>query len=80
MTKTEMSIQEDVIREYYNTGWTVTAEEVAISQSVDSHGMKGQRLADQLQKLIQANRAIEADEYLNGLTLADLEEIENATY
>jgi hypothetical protein len=73
-----MSIQEDIIREYYETGWTVTSEEVAISQSVDSHGMKDQKLADQLQKLIQANRAIEADEYLESLTLADLAEIERA--
>ena len=60
--------------------WTVTAEEIAIIQAGDSHGMKGQQLADQMQKLIQANRAIVADEYLSGLTLADLEEIENATH
>lgn len=72
-----MSVQEDVIREFYHPGWTVTTEEVAISQSVDSHGMGGQKLADQLQKLIQANRGIEADEYLESLTLTDLEEIEN---
>ena len=58
-------------------GWTVTAEEVAVSQSADSHGMRGQQLADQLQKLIQANRAIEADEYLSNLTLAELDEIVN---
>jgi ribosome-binding protein aMBF1 (putative translation factor) len=69
---------EDVIREYYETGWTVTSEEVAISQAIDSHGMKDQELADQLQKLVQANRAIEADEYLESLTLADLEEIVRA--
>jgi hypothetical protein len=70
-----MTVQEDVIREFYNTGWTVTTEEVAISQSVDSHGMKGQELADQMQKLIHASRAIIADEYLGSLTLSDLEEI-----
>jgi len=73
-----MSVQEDVIREYYNPRWTVTTEEVAISQSVDSHGMEGQELADQMQKLVQASRAIVADEYLSSLTLAELEEIENA--
>lgn len=61
-------------------GWTVTAEEVAVCQASDSHGMKGQRLADQMQKLVQANRAIVADEYLSGLTLADLDEIENAVH
>ena len=61
-------------------GWTVTAEEVAIIQAGDSHGMEGQQLADQMQKLIQANRAITADEYLSGLTQADLEEIVNATH
>lgn len=60
--------------------WTVTAEEVAIEQAISSHGMRGERLANQMQKLVQANRAIVADEYLSGLTLADLEEIENATY
>lgn len=72
-----MSVQDDVIREYYHPGWTVTTEEVAISQSVDSHGMRGQMLANQIQKMVQANRAIEADEYIESLTLADLEEIEN---
>lgn len=73
-----MSVQEDVIQAFYHPGWTVTTEEVAISQSVDSHGLTGQQLADQLQKLIQANRAIEADEYLDSLTLSDLEEIADA--
>jgi hypothetical protein len=58
-------------------GWTVTTEEVAEIQAASSHGMNGQELADQLQKLIQANRAIIADEYLESLTLADLEEIAN---
>jgi hypothetical protein len=57
--------------------WTVTAEEVAEIQAVSSHGMRGQKLADKLQKLVQANRAIVADEYLGALTLADLEEIAN---
>lgn len=61
-------------------GWTVTAEEVAIEQAISSHGMKGRKLAGQMQKLIQANRAIVADEYLSGLTLADLEEIENVAH
>jgi hypothetical protein len=61
-------------------GWTVTAEEVAIEQAISSHGRWGKKLADQMQKLIQANRAIVADEYLSGLTLADLEEIENAAH
>lgn len=61
-------------------GWTVTAEEVAIEQAISSHGTTGRRLADQMQKLIQANRAIVADEYLSGLTQADLEEIVNATH
>ena len=42
--------------------------------------MEVQQLADQMQKLIQANRAITADEYLSGLTQADLEEIVNATH
>lgn len=70
-----MTMRDEIIREYYETGWAVTAEEVAISQSVDSHGTKGQELADQLQKLIQANRAIEADEYLETLTLDELAEI-----
>jgi hypothetical protein len=59
-------------------GWAVTAEEVAIIQAGDSHGMKGQQLADQMQTLIQANRAIVADEYLSSLTLADLEDILHA--
>lgn len=59
-------------------GWTVTAEEVAIEQAISSHGMTGRRLADQMQKLIQANRAMVADEYLSGLTLADLEDILHA--
>jgi hypothetical protein len=59
-------------------GWTVTAEEVAIEQAISSHGMNGRRLADQMQKLIHANRAIVADEYLSGLTQVDLEDILHA--
>jgi hypothetical protein len=58
-------------------GWTVTTGEVAEIQAASSHGMRGQELADQLQKLIQANRAIIADEYLESLTLTDVEEIVN---
>jgi len=58
--------------------WTVTAEEVAEIQAIESHGMAGQTLADQLQKLVQANRAIEADEYLEALTLDDSAEIVGA--
>ena len=73
-----MSVQDEIIREFYHPGWTVTAEEVAEIQAASSHGMKGQELADQLQKLVQANRAIEADEYLESLTLDDLAEIVGA--
>lgn len=60
------------------TGWTVTAEEVAEIQAFESHGMRGQKLADQIQKLIQANRAIVAGEYLDSLAAEDLKEIEEA--
>lgn len=70
-----MSVQDEVIEEYYQPDWTVASEEVAISQCINSHGTEGQELADILQKLIQANRAIEADEYLDALTLDELAEI-----